>query len=235
MTKARAAKLAKIKTLSENAATPEEAANAIKMLADLSEEWGIEDAMIENHREGRSIHIDKLSLPISSGPTYARAWATIAWNLAVGLGCSAIIAEGTASGQTEIRLVGAKSDLERFEILWPDVDRQAQLGLNRHVRDNIESWMNATRKYNERKGYLLGFASGLGSKLAESRADAIRARGSGAELVLAERRELVDIAAAAEFGKTRKIHQSARGSGYGVGQRDGQRVNVGNRPREVGA
>ncbi|SDJ92846.1 Protein of unknown function [Nonomuraea maritima] len=155
------------------------------------------------------------------GP-WAREKARLVSLVAQAVRCRPLLLGRGDDGQ-RVHVFGFAADLERAELLATSLLLQMASGL---ARARPPEGVTAVRAY--RRSWLLGFTDEVYRLLgaAESRA-AAEAAGTGAELVLADRRAEVDRAVAARYPKIRRSVPTTSGTGYRDGAAAGRRADLG--------
>jgi hypothetical protein len=148
--------------------------------------------------------------------------------LASAIRCTCVQLPRAVAGGTRIHVFGYASDLERAEILYTSLLIQMAHGL---AAARVPAGARSVRAY--RRSWLLGYTSAVVARVhtAEQRA-ADRARhepgtGKTAELVLADRADVVRRECESAYPHTRKLRVTYTGNGYARGYAEGQRADVG--------
>lgn len=163
------------------------------------------------------------------GP-WAREKARLVSLVAQAVRCRPLLLGRGDDGQ-RVHVFGFAADLERAELLATSLLLQMASGLARALPPED---VTAVRAY--RRSWLLGFTDEVYRLLsaAELRA-AAEAAGTGAELVLADRRAEVDRAVAARYPKIRRSVPTTSGTGYRDGAAAGRRADLGRTGVPAGA
>lgn len=159
---------------------------------------------------------------------WARVQAHLLCGLASALRCQSVILPRTGSA-TRIHVFGFASDLERTDILYTSVLVQMWRGL---AAAPVPGRVRSVRAW--RRSWLLGFATAVVQRVraAERRATAeaaLPAAGSGsrAELVLADRQQIIERNLGLAYPMTRRAQITYSGSGYGEGFAKGSQADLG--------
>lgn len=197
-------------------------------------QWAIDDAMLiaaDNERL-KSEKIVQVTL-MPEGPTsYWYEYSTIGTRVADAVGLRGAHTKVWHNRQKRdaFVVVGFESDIKRFEMLLRSLERQCTAALAVWAKDNLKSWMDGSRKYQERRGFIQGFSRMVANRLKALREAQIsehtRVTGNGAELVLVSREEQVVnhvLNLGWRTGKARKLGDS----GYTGGRSAGARADIG--------
>ncbi|QFU86049.1 DUF2786 domain-containing protein [Amycolatopsis sp. YIM 10] len=193
--------------------------------AELIARYGIDRAVLA--AAGR--HTDTItSVKIPLHNPYSKDKAQLLSCVADPLRCRVVL---LCRGQAvqSVTVFGFRSDLDRVELLFTSLLLQATTQLAR-VRPGWAGQGQTVAAY--RRTWLAGFASAvrLRLKAAESRAVAEHDEpgGQSAELVVLDRKKLVDDAYDAQYGRLRKASpRHLSGTGYTDGHFAGRRANLG--------
>ncbi|MGN9842813.1 DUF2786 domain-containing protein [Nonomuraea sp. H19] len=153
---------------------------------------------------------------------WAREKARLVSLVAQALRCRPLLI-GRGDGGQRVHVFGFAADLERADLLATSLLLQMASGL---ARVRVPADVAAVRAY--RRSWLLGFTDEVYRLLceAESRAESESA-GTGAALVLADRRAEVDRAVAAHYPSIRMSVPRTSGTGYRDGVAAGRRADLG--------
>lgn len=225
-------KLARIRKLlakAEKAGTPEEAETYNGKAAELMARHSIDSAMLAATEPER----DAIgSRRIAMNDPYSKEKATLASGIAVGMNCRIVSHPGRGRGQiASVTLIGFESDLNRVELSYTSLLLQA----TRSVVDQRPPAWSGESTAAFRRSWLIGFTAEVHRRLSNAgqhaAADHDASKGHGqpsAELVLADRRSLVDRAVTDRFPTLRKPRpRRLTGSGYGEGAAAGRRADIG--------
>lgn len=194
----------------DSAATPAEARLFSAKAEELIARYAIDLALLES-REGTGKPV--LRTVVVDG-AYAKPKHLLFQVIAKAYGCKAV-----RSNSTTEQVVGFEGDLDIVETLYASLVLQ---GANAMV-----SQPRSDRSF--RAAFMYGFASQVGNRLSEMRARVTEeVAGTGTALVLADRSDEVDEAAAEHFGTVRTSRAQARDrGGYGAGTSAANRANLG--------
>ncbi|MFB9320161.1 DUF2786 domain-containing protein [Cryptosporangium minutisporangium] len=228
------AKLATIRKLlaqaEDAAASPAEAETFTAKAAELMARYGVDRAMLADGDETVDAIADRV---IRLDPPYALDKIGLLSGIGQALGLHVVQRTGFGVRGKEISalLFGYSSDLERAEILFTSLLVQAARGL---AAARVPTHEN---KAAYRRAWLAGFSTTVRLRLADAeqraRAEATEAAstsatGRPAELVLADRRHVVDQRFAEAFPRLRSAPRRVlSGSGHGDGIRAGHRADLG--------
>jgi hypothetical protein len=227
-----AAKVAKLLRLAEHPNTGQaERENATAQAAALMEKYMLDELMVA--RETGQVVPDKLiRKSYRYKGVYTAADAQLVWKLSSALGMKAI---RTKLGSSEIimNVMGFEKDFERFDTLLASAMLQRAAATTMHISGIGErwGWYTASEKYNIKRSFGIGFADGLGEKVREAshqvQQDVVRERGSGAELMLVDRRKQVDTYYKSLYPGAGKAKPVKTVSSYHAGHRAGRSADVG--------
>jgi len=193
--------------------------------AELMARYGIDRALLAANRPETDHPADRLI-------DIANPWATVQAHLLCGLAaamrCQCIILPGRGPG-SRIHIFGFASDIERADVLYTSVLVQMWQGL---AATPVPAWSRSPRAW--RRSWLLGFATAVIARVraAETQAasqatTAADTTGSRAELVLADRTQIIRRTVERAYPATRKARITYSGSGYRDGYATGSRADLG--------
>ena len=225
------AKVRKLLALAEDpAATGHEAETYTAKATQLIADYGIDQALLAATEPGADPVGDRV---LTVDAPYAADKAELLATLAQRLRCRAVQRTRWVGNRRELslHLFGHRSDIERTELLFTSLLLQAANGLTRTRVPAHE------HKAAFRRSWLAGFRMAVGDRLeaAERRAHAesasrFRARGTSAELVLADRSAEVSRALDEAYPVLRTARpRMLSGSGGADGWAAGQRADLGER------
>lgn len=232
-------KIRNLLALAENAGTPEESENARAKAEAMMLRHSIDAAMLADSGRAQSEEIVQRTITISA--PYTKEKTTLFGVVTHNLMCQALYdTEWRYNAKTRrhtrtwtkgatATIVGFESDVDRAEMLFTSLLLQASRDVMRatpaNPREDVATY---------RSSWMLGFAAAVHNRLAEihrrtrSEVDADNRGGRGTELVLADRRSLVDARYREWFPDTvtgKPVTSS--GSGKGHGYRAGQKADLG--------
>ena len=225
-TEDRAALIAKLFAKAEAAGASESERDAYNEKATaLMIKWGIEDAMLPRPTDRPAEKIIRKVLVFNVPKSYAHEYVVVGISAVEHLNCKGLVSR--ANGAPALLVVGYESDIANAERLLASLTIQCTLALGTWYADNVRPWMNGTDKYNIKRGFIAGFANGIGDKMAAWKKTAVADAAPGAELVLVDRRIQVDnwVDENMSIGKARG--RSYRAGAAGAGWRAGQNANLG--------
>lgn len=134
-----------------------------------------------------------------------------------------VVQSGGGDRVGRVTLVGYRSDLQVVEVLFTSLLLQATAAM---LRED-----DGGRPRSFRQSFLLGFAARVGQRLRRTRLvarqEATAERGTGAELVLVDRRQAVDSAYREMFPRLRAVRMSSSNyDGSWAGQRAGDTASL---------
>lgn len=210
--------------------TPEEAEALTEHAERLMLKYGIEQAMIDDRRArlGQT-HEEIVERRRAFTGSYAVDFRELGAQVAFGLGTMRPLQSKTWDGALTLHLVGYESDVDQAVVLISSLQVQGMVAMRawwKQVRQQY-SWGTESEKRRARSGFLRGFAAGVRQRIAANRLTIIEETGSGAELVLVNRRDRID----EHIGSTRKARKrsGADSAGYANGYWAGQEANTGDR------
>ncbi|TQS40801.1 DUF2786 domain-containing protein [Cryptosporangium phraense] len=225
------AKLATIRKLlaqaEDIAASPEEAETFTAKAAELMARYGVDRAMLADGDSSADQIADRV---VRLDPPYALDKLGLLVSVALTLGLRVVQRTGFGPRGKEVSalLFGYGSDIERVEILFTSLLLQAVRGLA------VARVPSGEHKAAYRRAWLAGFSATVCRRLeeAESRARESAtepsAAGRSAELVLADRRTVVDARFAEAFPSLGSApRRMLSGSGAGDGAAAGARADLG--------
>jgi hypothetical protein len=205
--------------------TPEEAQALTAKAAALMAKYGIDRALLAADRPETDHPADRV---MEIGNPWARVQAHLLCGLASAMRCQCVILPRTGPG-SRIHMFGFASDLERADVLYTSLLVQMWQGL---AGAQVPDWSQSARAW--RRSWLLGFATAVISRVRAAEHDATcaatapaTAAGSRAELVLADRRQVIRHNIERAYPITRQARITYSGSGYGAGYAEGEKADIG--------
>ncbi len=184
--------------------------------AELMARYGIDRALLAAARPETDHPANRV---IAVPNPWARVQAHLLCGLASAMRCQCIILPSSRPG-TRIHIFGYASDIERADMLYTSLLVQMWQGL---VSAPLPAWTRNPRAW--RRSWLLGFATAVIARVraaeqhAAAEATAPQARsGTGAALVLADRKQVISRAVQQAYPVTRTAKVTYSGSGYAKGQ-----------------
>lgn len=226
------AKVAKLLRLAEHANTPpEEAANASAQASAIMEKYALDELMVAR-LAGQSV-VDKLHKKFYEYKgVYNFADAFLVSQLARVCNLKAIQSK-LGGSHIKMTVLGFESDFTRFDVLLTSALLQRSTATNKYISGLGSRWdlQTASQKYNAKRSFMVGFANGFADKVAEASRHVINEvkaeRGSGAELMLVERRDQVQKFVAQEFPRLRAGRGVKITGSHGAGVQAGRNANIG--------
>ena len=129
---------------------------------------------------------------------------------------------------TRIHMFGYESDIERADVLYTSVLVQMWQGL---AGAAVPAWTSSPRAW--RRSWLLGFTTAVVARVRAAEQHAAEASvpqagaGTGAALVLADRKQVISRAVQQAYPVTRTAKVTYSGSGYSSGYAKGQQADLG--------
>lgn len=207
-----------------DAVTPQEAQSLTAKASELMAKYNIDRALLA------------ATQPVQDKPASKRIKVTNPWRtvhahllarLATATGMQAIRVSGT-QGSLFVHVFGYVSDVERVELLYTSVMLQMANGV-KHVERR--GWMTTAQFRAERRSWLMGYVAGVVGLVEEAEArvrqDVVQEKGTGAELVLADRSLVIQNAYDTAYPERRTVRMTFTGSQYGNGYKAGRSANIG--------
>lgn len=210
--------------------TPEEAEALTEHAERLMVKYGIEQAMIDDRRArlGRT-HEKIVERRRTFTGVYAADLRELGAQVAFGLDSIRPLQSKTWDGELVLHLVGYESDVEQAVVLISSLQVQAMVAMRDWWKQHRHQYASAPEsgRRRARSGFVRGFGAGARRRITANRLTLIEEAGSGAELVLVNRRDRID----EHIGTTRKARKRADAdtAGYVNGYRAGQEANTGER------
>lgn len=250
-------KIAKLMRLAEKAGTKEEADAAIAKAQELMTSYAISEELVNQARgENAKTKEEIVQKDLHFTGIYKEALMQIGYAIVNANDCRGVYYKldarkaWTRPDGTEVpkrpatlrlTVTGFESDVRRVEMLNASVQIQAtsaQVRWNDQNKDAI-AWMSGMDKFKERREFLYGFASGLGSQLREAKrrgqeaarkeeeerlansgvsaADAKTASSDSVSLVITSKRDRVNDYIDKSYGKLRSSSSRRSTGSYGAG------------------
>lgn len=213
--------------------TPEEAEALTEHAERLMLKYGIEQARIDAAR-GRlgETQEEVVQEHLRFTGTYARDMRELAAYVGHGLGGIRMLQSEHPRGGSVLHYVGFRSDVQQAKLLTNSLQVQAMVAMRQWwaaERDDY-LWHTEGQRRSARSGFLRGFASGVGSRIAESRRVVMAEAGSGTDVVLAERKDRMDaVADALSDGRRARRRGGTDLRAYQSGHVSGRQANTGQR------
>lgn len=222
-------RIRKLLAKAEKAGTTEEAEIYNEKAAELMARHSIDSAMLAAGEPDRDrVGVRRLDMT----DPYSKEKATLAGGVATAMNCRIVSHAGSRRGQiSSVTLIGFESDLNRVELSYTSLLLQATRSV---VRQRPPAWSGeSTAAF--RRTWLIGFAAEVHRRFSEaaeraaSDHDSTRAEGRpSAEIMLADRKSLVDRTLSERFPTLRKPPpRRLAGSGYLAGVSAGRRADLG--------
>lgn len=221
-------KVAKLLSLAERTENPLEAQAFTEKAEELMLRYNIDEAVLASKTPGtKTDPIVMEKFPVSG--QYAAALVTYGFAVAPSFNLKAYQTLNTGTGATSyVWLVGHQSDVEQGATLLRSLLIQAE-SAQKHWWKNEGSVLCAhlggSKKYAARREFYFAFASGARSRLSEVFNRVVNEAGTGTDLVLVDRKKLVDDwtranvrTSASRAGRTQAGDYSARVAGHAAGR-----------------
>ena len=223
-------RIRKLLAKAEKAGTPEEAETYNDKAAELMARHSIDSAALAARDPADRDAIG--SRHITMTDPYSTEKASLAGGIAVTMNCRIVSHPGRGRGKiASVTLIGFESDIKRVELSYTSLLLQATRSV---AAQRPPSWSGeSTAAF--RRSWLIGFTAEVHRRLTDAgqraAADHDVARTAGepsAELVLADRKSLVDRAVSERFPTLRRPRpRQLTGSGYRSGVDAGRRADLG--------
>lgn len=220
--------------------TPEEAAILNEKAAELMAKYMIDDALLASVDRLVQEKIVTRVLSVDVPHTYAHEYVSIGIRVAEGLGAKGLHQSQYVLGKPRrfLFVCGYESDIDKIEQLWRSLVTQCMMRVGPFVRSHTKHWMSGTDKFHMRRGFVLGFGTGVAERLRRVVQEAKDSSESQA-LVLVDREARVDqwMKQNVEFslGQPRRYDIGAVGAGYAAGlASDTGQTRIGTARKEIG-
>lgn len=220
-------KLTMIRNLMDKAADPATTSEEAQALQERAEtlmlRYGWDEASLpESQRADDGLTSQLFALPNPYGIDKRQ----LLFNIAHVFGCKSLVHK-SVQGQ-QVQVFGFQSDLAKVELLYTSLVMQALGQMRRAEMPKVDRWWSVSRTtFN--KSWLAGFSRTIYLRLkAAHQKIAEEHRGTGAELVVADRTQRIERFFADSTGRTRKVKAPTRSDvGYGAGTQAGERADIG--------
>jgi hypothetical protein len=226
MADAKVQQILKLKALAEHPNTPEaERLRATERIAFLQEKYAIEDLMLRDDH-GSAEEIIRRNY-IYNG-VYSKALRDACCALAVALDMRALYHDGV-NDEVNVTIYGFKGDFEKFESLLTSVMLQMPTAFKLWKKENAVQWqlLDSHDRYYSKRSFMMGYGSGFASRVQAGRTQAVEESGSGAELVLVDRKSRVDDHVENAHPNLKKSRDLMVNGAYHHGRAAGARANTG--------
>lgn len=206
--------------------TPEERDAFNAKAAQLMIQWGIDEALIQSADRVKIEQIVQKIFASDAPKSYSFEYALIGVEVANELGCRGLL-QKMRDGRTSVLVVGFEGDTERVKQLYTSLVLQCTLVLGPWARVNIAPWATGTDKFNAKRSFIRGFASGVKEQLRAVRRQVVADAAPGTDLVLVDRTKQVTdyIDQTMNIGTTRPRRYTT--NGFASGEDAGRRADVG--------
>lgn len=241
-------KIAKLLRKAETTDNEHEAEALTAKATALMETYAIDEEMLARARgEQRQEQITTVRIKYTG--IFQSALMDIGWAVAVAHDCKGFMAKVTweKPTHTDLALAGFESDLARIQLLDTSLQLQCTTAMRVWWNSQDRSWMSKMDAFKAKREFIMGFASGAGSKLraarkagqqeaakheAERTGKDMAAASTGVELVLRSRSEQVKDWYDTTYGRsTRKVtrrYSSGGAEARSAGVTAGRNANTGN-------
>jgi len=216
--------------------TPEEAEALTEAAERMMLKYGIEQAVINAKRAGKSHTSDErmMKVEIIYTGVYRKAVFIAMADIADAFKTTKTI-DASTKDEAILWIVGYESDVEQMKVLVTSLQLQLMSALSTWWKTYDAANHTAMQKFKARRTFILGFGRGAATRIAESRRVIIadtKSSEPGTELVLRDRRQLVDDWANAQFNLTPGKSVKMSGGGWAASQAGyaaGKNANTGER------
>lgn len=223
-----ARRIAKLLRLAEHPNTPEgERQNATAQAAALMERYAITELMIAR-ASGQPVTETPTKREYAYDGIYSFADASLHWNVSCAMGVKSIRVK-LGGSKIKMYVVGFPSDLQRYDVIITSLllQRSAALSLYLVEQRTVWSLMSPSEKYNAKRSFAVGFGVGAAEKIKLTVQRVHREAGSGAEIVLADRSQVVASHFQSLFPRAKKATRVVLTGSYERGKVAGSSADVG--------
>lgn len=227
-------KIAKLLAKAEKT-TPEEAKTLTEAAERMMLKYGIEQAVINAKRAGRSHTADEkiIRTIITFNGVYAKAIFIAMADIADAFETVKTVHGHPTKGAEHLWLVGYESDVQQLNVLVTSLQLQLMSALSTWWRDYSSTGMTAMEKFKARRQFILSFGEGAAWRISVARRSAIDESSvgePGTDLVLRDRRAHVSDWATKQYNLVPGKAVRMAGGGYDVrvaGRTAGRNANTG--------
>lgn len=215
-------RIRKLLAMAERGATQEERDTFNAKAAALMVQYAVDEAMISDVGRAITEKIISKTFRLNVPKSYSYEYVTIGCNVAMTLGSQGLLVK-QYDNRVDLTIVGFETDIAYVWQLTESLVRQCTLALGPWFAKNVRPWHSGTDKYNLKRGFISGFATGIREKLEMIKKQTIDNAGTGAALAVRSRESLVtdwmneNLRTADARG--RSYEGSARAGGWSAGQR----------------
>lgn len=220
-------KIALLLKKAESTDSPQEAEALTEAAEKLMLKHGIERAMLDmSHDKKEEIVVVKYDLK----GTYAYEQMLAAHAIAEALDLRLFFSDQRSwSHGVRISIVGFKSDAEDALMLILSLLTQATVAVKVWAKADLPSYYTPSEKYKARRTFIEYFGKGAAKRIRGNRAKTIEEVGTGTELVLVKRSELVDEFYGTLGLRSKMDRRATSHAGVGAGFTAGQNAATGER------
>lgn len=226
-----AERVAKLLRTAEHPNTPPaEAEAAAAKAAAIMEKYAIDELLVAKAR-GAVLTDVLVRKEFNYKGVYFYADVALTSFLAEAMGLRAIYSK-LGGSHVKVNVLGFERDYDRFKVLLTTAMLQRSNATNTYIRTHpMWDLQTASQKYNTKRSFMVGFANGLAEKVKAAsqqvHQEVVREHGSGAELVLVDRKDQVNKFFASEYPRTGTGRGVKITGSYGAGVKAGQSMNIG--------
>lgn len=210
--------------------TPEEREALSAKATQLMMQWGIEEALVHDADRAKVENIVERKFQPDCPASYSHEFTVVGIEVARAFGCRGYLLK-MGGGKTGLSLVGFESDVERTVELFTSIATQVSLNLATAYADWLSQYewlrVTGTDKFNWKRSFIRGFASGLAAKFKAIKTEVIQNSAPGTELVLVDRKDQVDKYIQATMNITTGRARRYVADGAASGREAGLRADVG--------
>lgn len=213
--------------------TPEEAAALTEAAERMMLKYGIEQAIINAKRAGKSHAADEEMMRTIIGFTGVYKKGMHLAMIAAVDAFNTVKIVVTSDKTTEYMwIMGYASDVQQMHVLVTSLQLQCISALSTWWKDFDSTGMTAMEKFKTRRTFIIAFGDGAALRIRKARSEIITETSSdepGTEIALRDRRSEVDAWVDSQFNLVRgkSTRMSMGYTGYGAGHKAGQSANTG--------
>lgn len=222
-----AARINALFTLAEHPGTPEaERLAAAEKATELMEKYAITELMARGVKEQ---HSDKVVRhDYSYNGVYSRALRDACCRLADALDMRALYYDGILD-QTTVVIYGFESDFNKFEALLTSLMLQMTVAFKMWKKVHAQVWsaLDSRERFYSKRSFMMGYGKGFASRVEAGRSHAVKSSGTGAELVLVDRKSRVEDHVEQEHPNLKKSRKLLVNAAFDHGHAAGSRASTG--------
>lgn len=205
------AKIAQLLAQAESTTHEAEAITFREHAERLMVRFGIEEATARAH--GQKPQEEIVQRTVSFTGIYKTALVYLVHYISEPLGCKILISRSWDKKTESAYVIGFDSDVARVEQLARSLEHQVLSAVKQWWKSAPErSYLTGMEAFKSRRSFILGFGQECKKRLAEANTEVVEEQGAGTELVLVNRKKLVD-----EFAAGMATRKSRGGMSGGLG------------------